>query len=77
LAKSGWVGEWQSIIRVKLDPILFKVEMLLAAIRAVNWSQRDRQAQVGDPGRDRLATPYIAHHDVETLVELRNFEAKL
>jgi hypothetical protein len=40
----------------QLDPVMFKVETLLAAIRAVNWCQRDWQAQIGYPGRDRLAT---------------------
>jgi hypothetical protein len=33
-AQSGWI-DGQSIFRVKLDPVLLKVEMLLVAIRAV------------------------------------------
>jgi hypothetical protein len=45
----------QSNIRIKLDPVLFKVETLSSAIRAVNWSWRNWQAQTSDPGRDRLA----------------------
>jgi hypothetical protein len=47
--------------RVKLDPVLFKVETLLTAIRAVNRAQRDWQAQIGDPGRARLATGLTLH----------------
>jgi hypothetical protein len=60
-AKSGRVGERQSIFRVKLNPVLFKIQTLLAAIRAVNWSWRDWQAQTGDAGRDRLPTHVTLH----------------
>jgi hypothetical protein len=45
-AKSGRIDYWQSIFRVKLDPLLFKVETRLTAIRAVNRSQRDWQGQI-------------------------------
>jgi hypothetical protein len=59
--KSGWIDQRHSIISVKLDPVLFKVETLLAAIRAMNWCQRDWQAQIADPGRNRLVTHLTLH----------------
>jgi hypothetical protein len=59
--RSGWIDQRQSIIRVELDPVLFKVETLLAAIRAVNWSCRDRKGQRGDSGGDRLAAHLALH----------------
>jgi hypothetical protein len=40
-AKSGWINQRQSVFRVKLDPVLFKIQTLLTAIRAVNWCWRD------------------------------------
>jgi len=55
------IDQWQSIFRVKLDPVLFKVEILLAAIRAVKRARRDSQAWIGDPGRDGLATRLTLH----------------
>jgi hypothetical protein len=59
--KSGWIDQRQSIIRVELDPVLFKIETLLAAIRAMNWSHRDWKGQFGDPGGDRLAAHLALH----------------
>jgi hypothetical protein len=59
--RSGRIDQRQSIIGVKFDLVLFKVETLLAAIRAVKWSRRDRQAQIGAPRRDRLATRPTLH----------------
>jgi hypothetical protein len=60
-AKSSWIDQRQSVFRVKLDSVLFKVETLLAAVRAVNWSHRNWKAQAGDPGGDRLATHLTLH----------------
>jgi hypothetical protein len=57
--KSGWIDQRQSVLRVKLDPVMFKVETLLAAVRAVNSSHR--KAPLGDPGGDRLATRLALH----------------
>jgi hypothetical protein len=59
--RSGWIDQRHSVFRVKLDPVMFKVETLLAAVRAVNWSRRDWKAHLGDPGRDRLATRLALH----------------
>jgi hypothetical protein len=59
--KSGWIDQRQSLFRVKLDPVVFKVETLLAAIRAVNWSHRDWKAELDDPGGGRLATHLTLH----------------
>jgi hypothetical protein len=59
---SRLMGEWQSIFRVKLHPVLLKVAILLAAIRAVNWAQGDGQSQIGGPDRDRLATCFTFAH---------------
>jgi hypothetical protein len=59
--RSGWIDQRQSVFRVKLDPVMFEVETLLAAVRAVNWSHRDWKAQLGDPGGDGLATHLALH----------------
>jgi hypothetical protein len=59
--KSGWIDQRQSIIRVKLDPVRFKVETLLATIRAVNWPHWERKGQLGDPRGGRLATHLALH----------------
>jgi hypothetical protein len=59
--RSGLIDQRQSIIRVELDPVLFKIETLLAAIRAVNWSHREWKAQLGDSSRDRLAAHLALH----------------
>jgi hypothetical protein len=60
------IDQRQSIFLVKPDSVLLKVEILLAAIRAVKRARRDWQAWIGDPGRDGLAALlYIAYLDVE------------
>jgi hypothetical protein len=57
---SRWIDS-QSIFRVKLDPVLFKIEILLTTIRVVNRAQRDWQAQIRHTCRDGLATRLTLH----------------
>jgi hypothetical protein len=66
-SQAGSINGIPLSIRGKLDSVLFKVEALSAAVRAVNWSHRDWKAQLGDPGGDRLGTHLTLHnHDVES-----------